>query len=329
MQEKIDEEFKTVKPQSTDGKNFDWNHYFHLDTINSWLDFLCSQYTFITPIELGKSYEGQTIKGVKLSRQQGNPTIFVEGGIHAREWISPATATFILNQLLVSDDSAVKDLSTNFNWIFFPTVNPDGYRYTFEQDRLWRKSRQPHGIYRGADLNRNFNIDWNGSGASSDTASYDYAGSAPFSEPEAQAISEFISKNRQTENICIYIALHSYSQLVMFPLGHTPEPIAGYKQHKLITEKACQSIKSVHGKEYKCGSKYETIYPSSGGSIDWAYVVGQIPISITFELRGPPESSDMFILPADQIIPTGEETLAAFVSIAQEARQLGFCKCLI
>lgn len=291
-----------------------------------WLDHICAQYNFLSTLVLGNSFEGQPIKGVKLSRREGNPTIFVEGGIHAREWISPATATFILNQLLVSKDPDVVDLSTNFNWIFFPTLNIDGYRYSFEHDRLWRKSRQPNGIFRGADLNRNFDIDWNGSGASSDTASYDFAGVAPFSEPEAKLIAEFISQHRESDNICIYIALHSYSQLVMFPLGHTKEPIAGYEYHKIMTQKACESIKAVHGKEYKCGSKYETIYPSSGGSIDWSYMVGKVPVSITFELRGPPDSPDMFILPASQIIPTGEETMAAFITIAQESRKLGLCQ---
>lgn len=206
----------------------------------------------------------------------------------------------------------------------FPTINPDGYKYTFEHDRLWRKSRQPHGIFRGADLNRNFNIDWNGSGASSDAANYDYAGSAPFSEPEAAAVAKFIKENTAAENIRTYIALHSYSQMVMFPYGHTPEPVSNYDGLKSIVQKASNAIKAVHGRAYVNGSKFETIYPSSGGSIDWAYKEANIPVSVTFELRGPPDSKDMFILPADQIVPTGEETMAAFVAIVNEARQLGY-----
>jgi len=58
--------------------------------------------------------------------------------------------------------------------------------------------------------------------------------------------------------------------------------------------------------------------------MDWAYGKANIPIAYTFELRGAPDSTDMFILPADQIIPTGEETLDAFKVILQEARARGY-----
>ena len=32
------------------------------------------------------------------------PVIFIEGGIHAREWISPATATFFIRELVTNPD---------------------------------------------------------------------------------------------------------------------------------------------------------------------------------------------------------------------------------
>lgn len=91
-----------MKPETSSADEMDWNHYFHLETINLWLDHLVERYDFISAVELGNSYEGVAIKGVKLSRKAGNTAVFVEGGIHAREWISPATVTFILNQLIVS-----------------------------------------------------------------------------------------------------------------------------------------------------------------------------------------------------------------------------------
>jgi hypothetical protein len=97
-----------------------------------------------------------------------------------------------------------------------------------------------------------------------------------------------------------------------------------YKNLKQVCEKAVNAIAHKHGKTYLSGSKYETIYPSSGGSIDWAYKETNIPISLTFELRGPPDSTNMFILPADEIVPTGEEILAAFVAIMKEARLMGY-----
>lgn len=84
------------------------------------------------------------------------------------------------------------------------------------------------------------------------------------------------------------------------------------------------AIRETHGRVYNVGSKHETIYPSSGGSIDWAYASGNIPVSVTFELRGPPDSRDMFLLPASEIIPTAQEALAAFIAIVNEAKTLGY-----
>lgn len=71
------------------------------------------------------------MKGVKVSFGKDKKAIFLEGGIHAREWISPATVTYILNQLLTSEDPQVKEIAEMYDWYVFPSVNPDGYEYTF------------------------------------------------------------------------------------------------------------------------------------------------------------------------------------------------------
>uniref|UniRef100_A0A182KB79 Zinc carboxypeptidase A 1 n=1 Tax=Anopheles christyi TaxID=43041 RepID=A0A182KB79_9DIPT len=325
MQQLIDREAATVKPANTDPKEMDWGHYFQLETIYAWMDMLAERYPdAVSTLEVGQSYEGRPIKGVKLSRRPDNKAIVVEGGIHAREWISPATATFLLHELITSEEPTVRELGTAYDWYFFPIVNPDGYRFTFTGDRLWRKNRKPYGLCRGVDLNRNFDSNWGGVGSSDDPCSYDFSGSGAFSEPEAVAIANFVRENVGPARIRSYIALHSYSQLLMFPYGHTDERVPNYDHLQSITEKAIAALTAVSGTAYRGGSKYETIYPSSGGSIDWAYRAGGVPVSLTFELRGPPDSTDMFILPADQIRPVGQETLAAFVAIVQEAARLGY-----
>lgn len=66
----------------------------------------------------------------------------IEGGIHAREWISPATVTFIIEQFLTSTDPQVRFVAENIVWHIFPVVNPDGYSYTFTNvsvDVFWLK----------------------------------------------------------------------------------------------------------------------------------------------------------------------------------------------
>lgn len=325
IQDLIDQQELTVMPKGTAPEQFDWTHYFHLDTIHKWLDLQASKYPdLLTVIPLQASYERNLIKGVKLSAKAGNTAVFVECGIHAREWISPAVCTYILNELLTSQAPEIRDLATNFDWFFFPVVNPDGYKYTFDADRFWRKNRHPYGLCRGVDLNRNFESNWNGIGASSDSCAYDFAGGSAAGEPETQVIQNFVKENAQSARIKTYFSMHSYSQLIMFPYGYTSDRVSNYEDLKSIGERGSEAIRNTHGKEYLSGAMIETIYPSSGDSVDWAYAECGVPVAYTFELRGPPESTNMFILPAEEIIPTGEETLAAYVAMLNEARKLGY-----
>ena len=56
--------------------------------------------------------------------------MFIEANIHAREWISSATATYFINQLLTSTDPEVMDLAENIDWHIIPVMNPDGLSYS-------------------------------------------------------------------------------------------------------------------------------------------------------------------------------------------------------
>ena len=74
--------------------------------------------------------------------------MWIDGGIHAREWISPATVTWMLKEL-VENDAAHPDLTEKMDWYILPIVNPDGYAYSRIEDRnrMWRKTRSPNGIH--------------------------------------------------------------------------------------------------------------------------------------------------------------------------------------
>ncbi|XP_052866420.1 zinc carboxypeptidase-like [Anopheles cruzii] len=324
MQELIDKEKLSIMPKSTPAESFDWSHYHHLDSINRWLDWHVSHHPQLKTIQLDLSYEQRPLRGVMLSKDPANTAVFLECGIHAREWISPASCTFILNELLTSDRPDVQRLAQNFNWIIFPVVNPDGYHYTFEADRLWRKNTRPYGLCRGVDLNRNFASDWNGPGASMDPCRYDFAGGSESSEPETKSLAAFLRDNVGQYRIQTYFSIHSFSQLVMFPYGYTNQKVANYNDLVSIGLKGAQAIKNKHGKKYVSGATIETIYPTSGASVDWVYGDLGVPIVFTFELRGPPDSNNMFVLPANEIIPTAEELLEALIAMLDQATRLGY-----
>lgn len=321
----IDANYLEVAPEDTKPEEFDWKRYHPLESINAWLKKLAETHPEVLLVELGVSAQGRPILGVQIAFDNENrTTVFVESGIHAREWIAPATATYIIDQLVNSKDSAVQALARSQRWYIFPTVNPDGYQYTFKGDRMWRKNRALFGICRGVDLNRNFPFHWNVTGASGDPCRYDYSGPSAASEVETQRMIEFIRHRVESERIRTFISLHSYSQMIMFPYGHSAERVDNYHDLTDIGKLAANKIKDVSGRIYKSGSIYETIYPSSGGSKDWAHGQLKIPITFSYELRGPADSEDLFILSAKEIEPTAAEAFASIQTIVQEAGKRGY-----
>lgn len=52
--------------------------------------------------------------------------------------------------------------------------------------------------------------------------------------------------------------------------------------------------------------------PAAGGSSDWAYDTAGVQMAFALELRD--TGNYGFLLPADQIIPVGEETWAGIVA---------------
>lgn len=65
-------------------------------------------------------------------------------------------------------------------------------------------------------------------GASSNPCSDTYGGSAAFSDIETRSMSEYLSSI--SSKFYAYVAFHSYSQLLMFPYGHTRDHLENYKE---------------------------------------------------------------------------------------------------
>ena len=73
--------------------------YFLRENLNRFLDALQDSYPNVNVKSIGKTFEGRDIKVVVVNEGKGLPKLFIDAGIHAREWISPAATLFFLDRL--------------------------------------------------------------------------------------------------------------------------------------------------------------------------------------------------------------------------------------
>jgi carboxypeptidase A2 len=268
---------------------------------------------------LGQSLEGREIFALSITGAGGTankPQLLFMGGQHAREWVSISTVMYIADKLiaLYGSDPRVTAILDNLEFVIVPVVNPDGYEYTWTTDRLWRKNRRDNGVGTGAcigvDTNRNWGHQWGGAGAAISACEETYRGPSAFSEPETQVIRDFCNASPRLKAA---IDFHSYSQLVMSPWGYTSALPANASFYNQLTSSIRNGIRDSGGLIYTPGPVYSTIYPASGIAVDWWHG-GRGVYGLTIELRD--TGSEGFLLPPEDIVPTGDENFAGVQALA-------------
>jgi murein tripeptide amidase MpaA len=291
--------------------------------INAYADELVAlRPDLINKYPIGTSIEGRTIYGLTITSPAGGPNkpaVCINGTQHAREWISPMTVMYIADRLVrgYDTDPEVHALLDAVTFYVAPIINPDGFVWAWEEDRMWRKNRRNNGdgTY-GVDLNRNWDAGFGGPGAEGLTSSDVYHGTAAFSEPETWALRDYLLSH---PDVVAHIDFHSYGQLVLRPYGYAALEAAEPDKTLLrqLGDGMADAIFDTHGKSYTSQPSYE-LYLASGTCADWVYM-GTGAYSWTIELRD--KGSSGFILPPGQILPTAEEAYAAFMHLSDWASQ--------
>ncbi|KAJ3028002.1 UNVERIFIED_CONTAM: hypothetical protein HDU68_002684 [Siphonaria sp. JEL0065] len=290
-----------------------FSEYHKYNEIVAWFKDLAQKHPDLIEFipSIGKTYLKKDIIAIKVTSSVNKATksqLWFHSGDHAREWIGPATVQYFVHAL-VNDHAANPALLDSAELIIVPLMNVDGYEHTWAGTRLWRKNRRPikkdfFGSV-GVDLNRNWPAHW-GEGGSSDMPFSDvYMGPEAGSEPEVKAL---IIITR------FFVYIHS------FVTGWTTDDAPDEKLLKEVGDGIRDVIKKTSGKKYVSQREID-LYAASGTASDWFYdeeVQEWLPdrrlYAYTIELRPSADEANGgqgFILPPEQIIPTGKEIYEA------------------
>jgi len=305
------------------GTRLSFTAYNRWAAIEPFLDELAALKPNLASVEsIGQTSEGRTIKLLKVSTGgTGKKAIFVDGVHHAREWISGAAVTWIMNELVTNSDK-YDNILNSVDFYFVPVVNIDGYEFSHTNTRMWRKTRKLNAgsTCRGVDPNRNYSFKFGGEGVSTNPCSDIFLGERAFSEPETKAVSDYIVKKREEGvDFRAYLTFHSYGQLWLCSWGYTAGVYPpDYPELLALGQRAAAALTAVSGTRYQVGQGADMLYGVGGASDDWAKSIG-IKYSYTLEVRD--TGSYGFILPPAQIIPTSVETWEAVKVVANQVIQ--------
>ncbi|MEW7277494.1 M14 family zinc carboxypeptidase [Aquimarina sp. 2201CG1-2-11] len=260
---------------------------------------------------IGTSIEGRPIYMVKISdnadTDEDEEEMLFTSLHHAREPIGLSQNLFYMWYLLenYATNDEVKTLIDNSELYFIPIINPDGYLYNQQTNPngggFWRKNRRNNGSTYGVDLNRNYGYEWGAhNGSSNNPSSEVYQGTTPFSEPETQAMRDFVNQH----NFTSALNYHSYSDLLLHPWGYSSTTLPPDKDTFVAMGNYMTEENS-----YAVGTPYQTLGVTGGGSSDdWMYGEQTSKAKIyamTPEVGG---SNDGFWPPSSRIIPLCNES---------------------
>jgi carboxypeptidase T len=265
--------------------------YHNYNETNMLLGELASAYPGLAQVTtIGYSIEGRELKVIKISDNvsidEAEPNVFIAGCHHAREWISVEMPLLFAQYLLehYQDNPGVRRAVNGAQVYIMPIQNPDGLEFSIHTYRMWRKNRRYNGnLGWGVDTNRNYGYMWgfDNVGSSPDPYSDVYRGSAPFSEPETQAVRQFLLAHPPAGTI----SYHNYSQIIIYPWGYTYTPAPDAGEMNQIAAEMSNLIYRVNGRIYTYGAA-EILYLTNGDITDWVYGTFGTP-AFTIEL--PPD----------------------------------------
>jgi hypothetical protein len=265
---------------------------------------------------LGTTHQGREIIAMKVTNEAADvpdgsrPAVLYSSLQHAREWIAIETNRRLLHHFVdnYGTDPEITELIDENEYWFIICANPDGYQFTFEGQRLWRKNMRDNdgdgtvGNGDGVDPNRNFDAHWNYdiNGSSSNPGSETYRGESVASEPETQAMQGLIESVKPR----LQLNYHSAAELILYAVGWQDQTES--VDHPIFVALAgTPDNPAVPGFLPELSSG---LYITNGETCDYAYEAQGV-LCYTPELSTPPPGSNTgsgFIFPDDETLVQAE-----------------------
>jgi len=315
--------------------NVFFQDYQPFSVIRPWMRLLSSLFTsHVRLISVGTTFEGRDIPALRVGvhptndnePSQPRKTILITAGLHAREWISTSTINYIAYSLISSygKSAEVTRMLEAFDFVFVPTINPDGYVYTWETDRLWRKNRQstPLRYCHGLDLDRNFGYEWDGDKRPENPCSESYGGQSAFEATEARSFADWARNETENNNVEFIglLDLHSYSQQILYPYAFscdaTPPSLENLEELAAGLSKAIR-VNSGHVFQTRqaCEGNVAFFETGGGSALDWFY--HELKIKFAYQIKLRDRGTYGFLLPREHIVPSGREMLEAVMYLGK------------
>ena len=281
-----------------DWKDGEYHNYFTtMEMLNNFND----KYPDLVKVfSIGKSVLGKDIWCIRITNEKSNEeksSCLIDGCIHGSEWEGGAACLYLSEYLLINFDAnkTITHILNSSEIYIIPLVNPDGR----QENVRWNDN--------GVDINRNFDIafgrllpkrgavfrlgklfgfikipyiDFPGQGYWN---LYTNCGRHPFSEPESQALRDFM-KELKNKDFSFYVNCHTATHSINMPWALFKPPFEMTEKETNLFHYVLNWVeKSTEYEPVSIPTYNGKIYYSSGLAQDWVFKEFHI-VSIIFEI---------------------------------------------
>jgi carboxypeptidase A2 len=194
--------------------------------------------------------------------KDARPEIWLQAGLHACEWIGPATVLRLMDELVRNSD-----LRGRATWYLLPVVDAHGYQRTWAGERFLKTTEN------GENANLNFPFRW---------------GEAPLllrrllgrklrgwmgpRPASAGCVKSLISELKSLGNLRLFLDFHGFGRLWLHPWCYSTAPSPHRTEHEAASAAAVRAADRVAaGSGYRAQAAARTEVAMGGSCIDFVY----------------------------------------------------------